>query len=153
MPRSALVLVALTTNVAAFVVAAANGFSSLSPRRVSFRGGGRLTAALALAFLPMQLLAPGDAIIANAALVASVLLAPVIAIVLVDYWLVRRAGLVGLLPSLPALLLYSGIKADLPLLPGAVADFAAALGAFAAAFIYRVLSRRGLNAPAPAMLS
>jgi NCS1 family nucleobase:cation symporter-1 len=52
------VLVAqLTTNMAANVVSPANDFSSLAPRRISYVGGGLITAALGIVMLPWKLYA------------------------------------------------------------------------------------------------
>jgi hypothetical protein len=45
----ALVLATITTNLAANVVAPANGFSNLSPRRISFKMGGYITAGIGIA--------------------------------------------------------------------------------------------------------
>jgi len=52
----AILVATLTTNVAANVVAPANSFANLSPRRVSFRAGGLIAALLGIAILPWKLL-------------------------------------------------------------------------------------------------
>ena len=52
----AILVATLTTNVAANVVAPANSFANLSPRRVSFRAGGLIAGLLGIAILPWKLL-------------------------------------------------------------------------------------------------
>jgi NCS1 family nucleobase:cation symporter-1 len=52
----AILVATLTTNVAANVVAPANSFANLSPRRVSFRTGGLIAGLLGIAILPWKLL-------------------------------------------------------------------------------------------------
>ena len=52
-----IILVAtLTTNIAANIVAPANSFANLSPRRITFRTGGLIAAALGIVILPWKLL-------------------------------------------------------------------------------------------------
>jgi NCS1 family nucleobase:cation symporter-1 len=52
----AILIATLTTNVAANVVAPANSFSNLSPRRVSFRAGGLIAGVAGILILPWKLL-------------------------------------------------------------------------------------------------
>jgi NCS1 family nucleobase:cation symporter-1 len=52
----AILVATLSTNVAANVVAPANSFANLSPRRVSFRTGGLIAGLLGIAILPWRLL-------------------------------------------------------------------------------------------------
>src|SRR3954451_10976711 len=52
----ALLIATLTTNVAANVVAPANGFANLWPARITFALGGLLTGAIGVAIQPWRLL-------------------------------------------------------------------------------------------------
>jgi NCS1 family nucleobase:cation symporter-1 len=52
----AILIATLTTNVAANVVAPANSFANLSPRRVSFRTGGLIAGVLGILIFPWKLL-------------------------------------------------------------------------------------------------
>jgi NCS1 family nucleobase:cation symporter-1 len=52
----AILVATLTTNIAANVVAPANAFSNLSPRRIGFRLGGLITAVVGIAIMPWRLL-------------------------------------------------------------------------------------------------
>jgi NCS1 family nucleobase:cation symporter-1 len=51
-----LLVATLTTNIAANIVAPANSFSNLSPRRISFRAGGLLAGVIGVVILPWKLL-------------------------------------------------------------------------------------------------
>ena len=53
---AAILVATLTTNIAANIVAPANSFSNLSPRRVSARAGGLIAALIGIAILPWKLL-------------------------------------------------------------------------------------------------
>ena len=53
---AAILVATLTTNIAANVVAPANSFSNLSPRRVSARAGGLIAALIGIAIMPWKLL-------------------------------------------------------------------------------------------------
>lgn len=90
---AALVLATLTTNLAANVVAPANGFSSLSPKRISFRMGGYITAGIGIAIFPWKLLENTGAYIFTWLIGYSALLGPIAGILLVDYYLIRRTEL------------------------------------------------------------
>jgi len=91
----ALVLATLTTNLAANVVAPANGFSNLAPGRISFRLGGYITAGIGLAMFPWKLLESTGAYIFTWLIGYSALLGPIAGIMLADYYLIRRTELVG----------------------------------------------------------
>ena len=89
----ALVLATLTTNLAANVVAPANGFSNLSPRRISFKAGGYITAGLGIAIFPWKLLESTGSYIFTWLIGYSALLGPIAGIMLADYLLLRRTEL------------------------------------------------------------
>lgn len=89
----ALVVATLTTNLAANVVAPANGFSNLAPEKISFRTGGYITAGLGLAMFPWKLLESTDGYIFTWLVGYSALLGPIAGILVSDYFLVRRTDL------------------------------------------------------------
>ena len=99
----ALVVATLTTNVAANVVAPANGFANLWPSRITFARGGIITGVIGIAIMPWRLLENADRYLGW--LVAySAFLGPVAGIFIADYWVVRRASL-----SLPELYARDGL--------------------------------------------
>ena len=89
----ALLLATLTTNLAANVVAPANGFSNLAPQRISFRMGGYITAGIGIAIFPWKLLETTGAYIYTWLIGYSALLGPIAGIMLADYYLIRRTEL------------------------------------------------------------
>src|SRR2546430_412488 len=89
----ALLVATLTTNVAANVVSPSNDFSNLNPRRISFRTGGIITGILGVAMMPWKLLSDYSAYIFGWLVGYSGLLGPIAGIMVVDYFIVRRAEL------------------------------------------------------------
>ena len=89
----ALCIATLATNIAANVVSPANDFSHLSPRRISFRAGGLLTAVLGIAIMPWKLIASSHGYIFTWLVAYSALLGAVGGILISDYWLLRRGRL------------------------------------------------------------
>lgn len=88
-----LVVATLTTNLAANVVAPANGFSNLHPGRISFKMGGYITAGLGLAMFPWKLLESAGAYIFTWLIGYSALLGPIAGIMVADYFLVRKTNI------------------------------------------------------------
>ncbi|MFQ5747642.1 MAG: NCS1 family nucleobase:cation symporter-1 [Gemmatimonadota bacterium] len=84
-----LVVATLSTNIAANVVAPANSFSNLAPRRVSFRAGGLIAAAIGILIFPWKLLDMYQTWLIS----YSGLLGAVGGVMICDYVLVRRARL------------------------------------------------------------
>ena len=85
-----IVLIAqLTTNMAANVVSPANDFSSLSPRRISYVGGGLITAVLGIAMMPWKLYADAAAYIFTWLVGYSSLMGAVGGVLIADYWILR----------------------------------------------------------------
>lgn len=89
----ALLIATLTTNVAANVVAPANGFANLWPSRITFATGGLLTGVIGIAIQPWRLLSDYGTYIFGWLVGYSGLLGPVAGIFIADYWLVRKARL------------------------------------------------------------
>jgi NCS1 family nucleobase:cation symporter-1 len=89
----ALLIATLTTNVAANVVAPANGFANLWPRRVSFAVGGLITGVIGIAIMPWRLLADFGTFIFGWLVGYSGLLGPIAGVMVADYWVVRKGRL------------------------------------------------------------
>jgi NCS1 family nucleobase:cation symporter-1 len=100
----ALLVATLTTNVAANVVAPANGFANLWPARITFALGGLITGVVGVAIMPWKLLSDYGTYIFGWLVGYSGLLGPIAGIFIADYWLVRKARL-----SLPDLYKTDGI--------------------------------------------
>ena len=89
----AVLVATLTTNVAANVVAPANGFANLWPSRVSFAVGGLATGVIGVAIMPWRLLSDYGTYIFGWLIGYSGFLGPIAGIFIADYWLVRGARL------------------------------------------------------------
>jgi nucleobase:cation symporter-1, NCS1 family len=89
----ALTIATLTTNLAANVVAPANGFSNLAPRLISFRLGGYITAGLGIAIMPWKLLESAGSYLFVWLIGYSSLLGPVAGIMITDYFFIRKCEL------------------------------------------------------------
>lgn len=88
----ALLIATLTTNVAANVVAPANGFANLWPAKIDFARGGLITGVIGIAIMPWKLLESADTYI-GFLIAYSGFLGPVAGIFIADYWVVRRRNL------------------------------------------------------------
>jgi len=88
-----LTVATLTTNIAANVVAPANGFSNLSPARISFKTGAMITAVIGILMMPWKLYNDAAAYIFTWLLGYGALLGPVGGIMIADYFLLRRGQL------------------------------------------------------------
>ena len=84
----ALLIATLTTNVAANVVAPANGFANLWPARINFARGGILTGIVGIAIMPWRLLENADRYMGGCRVLR--LPRPIAGIFIADYWVVRR---------------------------------------------------------------
>ncbi len=89
-----LTVATLTTNIAANIVAPANGFSNLAPSRISFKMGAMITAVIGIVMLPWRLYNDAAAYIFTWLIGYGALLGPVAGIMIADYFLVRRGHLV-----------------------------------------------------------
>jgi len=85
----AILVATLTTNIAANIVAPANGFANLAPRRVSFRLGGVIAAAIGILIFPWKLLDMYQAWL----ITYSGLLGAVGGVIMCDYVVIRRGVL------------------------------------------------------------
>jgi len=88
-----LTVATLTTNLAANVVAPANGFSNLAPNRISFKAGAMITAVVGIAMFPWRLYNDAAAYIFTWLIGYGALLGPVAGIMIADYFLLRRGVL------------------------------------------------------------
>jgi NCS1 family nucleobase:cation symporter-1 len=100
----ALLIATLTTNVAANVVAPANGFASLWPAKINFAIGGLITGIVGIVIMPWKLLSDYGTYIFGWLIGYSGFLGPIAGIFIADYWVVRKARL-----SLPDLYAADGI--------------------------------------------
>jgi NCS1 family nucleobase:cation symporter-1 len=87
------VIAQISTNMAANVVSPSNDFSNLSPRQISFRTGGLITAFIGIVSFPWKLYQDVGAYIFTWLVGYGSLLASFLAVMIVDYWLLRRAQL------------------------------------------------------------
>src|SRR5467141_2865835 len=86
----ALLMATLNVNVAANVVSPANDFSNLSPRRISFRTGGLITAVVGLLMQPWKLLASYGSYIFIWLVGYSGFLGPIAGVLICDYFVIRK---------------------------------------------------------------
>jgi len=85
----ALIIATLSTNIAANVIAPANAFSNLFPKRISFRVGGVIAGLLGIVICPWWLIDEISGIL----IFVSGLLGPVLGILLCDYFIIRKRTL------------------------------------------------------------
>lgn len=84
-----MIIATLSTNIAANVIAPANAFSNLWPKKISFRSGGVITGLIGIVICPWYLMDE----ISNILIFISGLLGPVLGIMLADYYVVRKTEL------------------------------------------------------------
>jgi len=84
----------LTVNMAANVVSPSYDFSNLWPSRISFAGGGFITALIGVAIFPWRLLQSAGTYIYAWLVGYSALLGPIAGIMIADYFIVRKQKLV-----------------------------------------------------------
>ncbi len=89
----AVVIATISTNAAANIVGPANAFSNMMPSKIDFKRGGYITGVIGILMMPWKLLADPSGYIFTWLIGYSALLGPVIGIILVDYFLVRRTEL------------------------------------------------------------
>lgn len=89
----AVIIATISTNAAANVVGPANAFSNMMPSKIDFRRGGYITGIIGILIMPWKLIADPSGYIFTWLIGYSALLGPVIGIILVDYFLVRKTHL------------------------------------------------------------
>lgn len=164
----ALLLATITTNLAANMVAPANGFANLAPEKISFRMGGYITAGLGIAIMPWQLLESAGTYIFTWLLGYSALLGPLAGIMLADYILLRKTELshddlfktdgcysysrgwnpiawialvIAVLPNLPGFLSAAGLIDSVPDIFTSIYNYAWFVGVLISAVVYLVLMK------------
>ena len=88
-----IVIAQLSTNMAANVVSPSNDFSNLSPRQISFRTGGVITAVIGIVSFPWKLYEDVGAYIFTWLVGYGSLLAAFAGVMIVDYWILRKTVL------------------------------------------------------------
>ncbi|WP_323787745.1 NCS1 family nucleobase:cation symporter-1 [Psychroserpens sp.] len=81
-----MIIATLSTNIAANVIAPANAFSNLLPKKISFRGGGFITGIIGILIFPWLLLNEIQGLLID----VSAVLGPVLAILVCDYYLINK---------------------------------------------------------------
>lgn len=164
-----LAVATITTNLAANVVAPANGFSNLAPKKISFKMGGYITAGLGIAMFPWKILSSTEGYIFTWLVGYSALLGPIAGILIADYFLVRRtelkvadlfraggryhytggwnpmalvALLLGVAPNVPGFLKAGGFVKEVPEIFTTLYTYAWFVGFFLAGLIYFALMGR-----------
>ncbi|MBF2053401.1 MAG: cytosine permease [Candidatus Sericytochromatia bacterium] len=84
-----LILATLSTNIAANVIAPANSFTNALPRLISFRAGGVIAGLIGIAICPWWLIGQISGFLLN----YSAVLAPLVAIMLADYYALHKTEL------------------------------------------------------------
>lgn len=85
-----LTIATLSTNIAANVVAPANGFANIAPRKISFKMGGYITGFIGILIFPWKLIADPQGYIFRWLIAYSALLGAMAGIMICDYYLVRK---------------------------------------------------------------
>ncbi len=162
----ALAFATLTTNLAANVVAPANGFSNLSPKKISFKLGGYITAGIGIAIMPWKLMESASAYLFIWLVGYSSLLGPIAGIMITDYLFVRKtrlnvahfyrengiysysngwnkvafiAFLLAVAPNVPGFLHAAGALDSVPAIFDSIYQYAWFVGAFLGSGIYYLL--------------
>ena len=165
----AVVIATISTNAAANVVGPANNFSNMWPSKIDFKTGGYITGVIGIVIMPWKLLADPSGYIFTWLIGYSALLGPVLAVILTDYFLVRRteldaddlysgsgvyafgngvnsraiiALLAGVLPNVPGFLAQVGlIRADSAPFLVSLYDYAWFIGLGISGIVYYLLMR------------
>ena len=85
-----LVIATLAVNIAANVVSPANDFANAWPRHITFRRGALCTGVLGILFMPWRLTEDAHSYIVNWLVLYSGGLGSVAAVMIIDYWVIRR---------------------------------------------------------------
>ncbi|HEX4416471.1 MAG TPA: NCS1 family nucleobase:cation symporter-1 [Kofleriaceae bacterium] len=87
------VIATLAVNIAANVVSPANDFANAFPRRIDFKRGGLITGVIGIAMMPWELIKDPARYINGWLVGYSGSLGAVAGVLIVDYWVLRRATL------------------------------------------------------------
>ncbi len=88
-----IVIAQISTNMAANVVSPSNDFSNLAPKYISFKTGGLITALIGVVSFPWILLESAGAYVFTWLVGYGSLLGAIGAVMIVDYWIVRKRRL------------------------------------------------------------
>jgi NCS1 family nucleobase:cation symporter-1 len=94
----------LSTNIAANVVAPANGFANIAPKKISFKTGGYITGIIGILIFPWKLIADPEGYIFRWLIAYSALLGAMAGIMICDYYLIQKTQI-----NLPELFKENGI--------------------------------------------
>ncbi len=83
----------VSVNLAANLVGPAYDFSSLAPKRISYRSGGYITASIAILMMPWKILESTQGYIFTWLIGYSALLGPIAGILIIDYFFIRGTEL------------------------------------------------------------
>lgn len=83
----------VSVNIAANLVGPAYDFAAVAPRRISYRTGGYITAAIGALIMPWKLLESSEGYIFVWLTGYGALLGPIAGIMIADYWIIRKTKL------------------------------------------------------------
>ncbi|PIY30456.1 MAG: nitrate reductase, partial [Bacteroidetes bacterium CG_4_10_14_3_um_filter_42_6] len=87
-----LTIATLSTNIAANVVAPANSFANMMPRRISYKMGGYITGIIGILIFPWKLIADPEGYIFRWLIAYSALLGSLAGIMICDYYIIRKTN-------------------------------------------------------------
>ena len=85
-----MIIATLSTNIAANVIAPANAFSNVFPKKISFKMGGTITGIIGIVICPWLLLNEIQSLLID----ISAILGPVLAILVCDYFIIRKKEII-----------------------------------------------------------
>jgi nucleobase:cation symporter-1, NCS1 family len=88
-----LTIATLSTNIAANVVAPANGIANIAPGKISFKMGGYITGVIGIIIFPWKLMADPSGYIFTWLIAYSGLLGAIAGVMISDYYIIRRTNL------------------------------------------------------------
>jgi len=88
-----LTIATLSTNIAANVVAPANGIANIAPKKISFKMGGYITGVIGVLIFPWKLMADPSGYIFTWLIAYSALLGAIAGVMISDYYIIRKTNL------------------------------------------------------------
>ena len=161
----AVIIATISTNAAANVVGPANAFSNMLPAKIDFKRGGYITGVIGIIIMPWKLIADPSGYIFTWLIGYSALLGPVIGIILVDYFLIRKTQLdiadlyrrkgryggvnpraitaliIGIIPNIPGFLAHVGLYNSSGFIVN-LYNYAWFIGLAISSLVYYILMRR-----------